>query len=272
MRTLLLNDERIEILEEMENNKELKLWKKVEGINWKYLTEQYKDEGMNYINELVGAHLVRNYCLDDIVELNNFVVDKRKRLMDKFQSFYRILPKNEKERYKLGDDSTWDLCSCIVGFGQSMYEYVLENIESLIDMQEYDFENFEYGFTHATYNLTLGDELTKNINDEEYYDEKLPNDEERQEDVTEDNDDEKGTSLEYNLNENGGVKSFVSEFDEDDTHYKVEYNDKTNTIKMTEESPNHSNTIEYSSNSFNESNKIDEILFNILDFIKVKIK
>ena len=75
--------------------------------------------------------------------MQNFVVEKRKELQ-----------KALKDKIKdIGDDSFWDLCSHIVGLGESVYNLCLKYPEIARILIDDKVENFEYGFTKAVYDL-----------------------------------------------------------------------------------------------------------------------
>ncbi len=114
-------------------------WKLIEDINWGYLIKQFPQRPYDY----VGEFCTENYTLRETILLQNFVVEKRKELQ-----------KALKDKIKdIGDDSFWDLCSHIVGLGESVYNLCLKYPEIARILVDDKVENFEYGFTKAVYDL-----------------------------------------------------------------------------------------------------------------------
>ncbi len=114
-------------------------WKLIEDINWGYLIKQYPQHPYDY----VGDYCVENFTLRETILLQNFVVEKRRELQEKLQTHIK----------GIGDDSFWDLCSHIVGLGESVYNLCLKYPKIAEILIQDKVENFEYGFTKAVYDL-----------------------------------------------------------------------------------------------------------------------
>lgn len=114
-------------------------WKLIEDINWGYLIKQYPQHPYDY----VGDYCVENFTLRETILLQNFVVEKRRELQKKLQTHIK----------GIGDDSFWDLCSHIVGLGESVYNLCLKYPKIAEILIQDKVENFEYGFTKAVYDL-----------------------------------------------------------------------------------------------------------------------
>lgn len=120
------------------NNKKLQ-WKLIEEINWGYLIQQYPQ----YPYDKVGEYCTENFTLRETILLQNFVVEKRKELQNILQNKIK----------GIGDDSFWDLCSHIVGLGESVYNLCIKYPEIAQILVKDKVENFEYGFTKAIYDI-----------------------------------------------------------------------------------------------------------------------
>ena len=129
------------------NNNDNFYWNIINNIRWYFLAREYG----NTASEKVGEYLKEKLEKEEIENLFNFVVDKRKFLQNRIYSFLSSLKKDERKKYKLGDDSTWDLSSHIVGMGETTYYYVLHHMEMILEYQNNFQENFEYGFDKALY-------------------------------------------------------------------------------------------------------------------------
>ena len=93
----------------------------------------------------VGEFCVNNYSLKETILLQNFVVEKRKELQNKLRDKIK----------NISDDGFWDLCSHIVGLGESMYDLCIKYPEIAQILINDKKENFEYGFTKAVYELQM---------------------------------------------------------------------------------------------------------------------
>ena len=148
MENLELNNNEIEIGDNnIENEK--KYWDSIQDIKWYFLSRNYGIDASKKVTEF----LIKNFTLDEVFDFKNFVVDKRKYLENRISSYLRILTKDQRKEYKLSDDGTWDLCSHIVGMGETVYYYVLHHIDSIFLFQKDIQENFEYGFDGAIYEI-----------------------------------------------------------------------------------------------------------------------
>ena len=124
----------------LNDNKKLP-WRFIEDINWNYLSKTFPNQPYDKVGEYCKQH----YTLNEVILLHNFIVEKRQNLQDNLRQYIK----------GCGDDSFWDLCSHIVGLGESTYDLCLKHPEIaqvMADNKEY-VENFEYGFTKATYDL-----------------------------------------------------------------------------------------------------------------------
>jgi hypothetical protein len=121
-------------------NKKLQ-WRMIEDINWGKLIQ----ENNEHPYDKVGEFCLNNYSLKEIILLQNFVVEKRKELQDKLKDKIQFV----------SDDSFWDLCSHIVGLGESVYNLCIKYPEIAQILINDKKENFEYGFTKATYELQM---------------------------------------------------------------------------------------------------------------------
>lgn len=122
------------------NNRNKNLnWKLIEEINWGRLTQKFPQKPY----DKVGDYCVENFTLREIILLQNFVVEKRRELQEKLQTHIK----------GIGDDSFWDLCSHIVGLGESVYNLCLKYPKIAEILIQDKVENFEYGFTKAIYDI-----------------------------------------------------------------------------------------------------------------------
>ena len=124
----------------LNNNKQLQ-WKMIEDINWGKLIQEYQDKPY----DKMGEYCINNYTLQEIIVLQNFAVQKRTELQE-------IL----RDKIKgVSDDTFWDLCAHIVGLGESVYNLCIKYPEIAQILVKDKQENFEYGFTKATYELKM---------------------------------------------------------------------------------------------------------------------
>lgn len=122
------------------NNRNKNLnWKLIEEINWGNLTKKFPQKPY----DKVGDYCVENFTLRETILLQNFVVEKRRELQEKLQTHIK----------GIGDDSFWDLCSHIVGLGESVYNLCLKYPKIAEILIQDKVENFEYGFTKAIYDI-----------------------------------------------------------------------------------------------------------------------
>lgn len=119
-------------------NKKLN-WQLIEEINWGYLIQQFPNKPY----DMVGTYCAENFSLNETILLQNFVVEKRKELQEKLKNHIQ----------GIGDDSFWDLCSHIVGLGESVYNLCLKYPDIAKILIDDKVENFEYGFTKAIYDI-----------------------------------------------------------------------------------------------------------------------
>lgn len=125
-------------------------WGIIEDMKWYYISRDYGYEA----NDKVAQYLIeRKYTVEEIAKIHNFVVEQREIVKNFIYGFLRGCSKYEKEKYKLGDDGTWDLASHIVGMGKQMTDVVLGNPDLIFILQNIAQENFEYGFDKAIYEL-----------------------------------------------------------------------------------------------------------------------
>lgn len=134
----------------IQNYSEDYFWNIIDDIKWFYLTRDYGYEA----NDKVAQYLIeKQFSVDEISRLHNFIVKQREIVKNFIYGFLKGCPKYEKEKYKLGDDGTWDLASHIVGMGKQMTDVVLGNPDLIFILQNKKQENFEYGFDKAIYEL-----------------------------------------------------------------------------------------------------------------------
>lgn len=133
------------------NGREDLLWGMIEDINW---YTKSKHHNRDTANDEVKEFLVENYTIDEIIELENFVVERREKLKGFVIGFIAATPTELKSNFKLDDDGIWDLCSHIIGMGRVMYSYVIDHPYMIFELQKDFVENFEYGFTAAVYELS----------------------------------------------------------------------------------------------------------------------
>lgn len=156
MNELLLNDECFG--NELPNNiyNDEWYWKVIENIKWFYLARDHGKEA----NDKVAEFLLENqFSINEIINIHNFVVRQREIVKNFIHGYLRGCPSYTKEKYKLGDDSTWDLASHIVGMGKQMVDLVLGNPELIFCLQNIKQENFEYGFDKAIYEIQNKEEI-----------------------------------------------------------------------------------------------------------------
>lgn len=116
-------------------------WNVIEDINWFELSKLYdRETACDKVGEFCTTYLT----LDEIINLENFIVEKRKNLMKKLYNLSEL---------KISDDRTWDLASHIVGLGQNVYYLVMKYPKIALELVNESVENFEYGFTKAVYDM-----------------------------------------------------------------------------------------------------------------------
>jgi hypothetical protein len=124
-------------------------WNQINNLKWFYLANDYKNEA----NDVLSEFLVKNYTIEDIIELQNFIVKQREIVKNYILGFLRGCPSYEKAKYKLNSDGTWDLASHIVGMGKVTMDLIFRKPEIIFILQDIKVENFEYGFDSAIYEL-----------------------------------------------------------------------------------------------------------------------
>lgn len=154
----LSKEEIIDTLEYFENNEEAKMWDAISKMRWATISAEFYTKASDVIEE----YLVRNYVAKDIVKLHNFVVDKRKYLMNTLEDF---LDETEIDEYDVSDDTLWDLCSHIVGMGEEMFYFVIDNPSVIDKIIPTVVENFEYGFNSAIFRLNMEEDDVEGIDD-----------------------------------------------------------------------------------------------------------
>lgn len=111
-------------------------WKAVALINWKWLLSNTSivDKGMYKLK------LLKKYDVEVWKKVKEVHGNKYKALQELLRSY------DTSWRVGTGDDSTWDLCSHVVGLGREVYLNALTNPEHLIERgRTHDFkENFGY--------------------------------------------------------------------------------------------------------------------------------
>lgn len=118
-------------------------WEIIEKINWYEITKLYKEDAINK---------VKDYCLnyltnDEIINLFNFIINKRDILIDEIKG------KDYHNIYNLTDIELYDICSHIVGLGKQMYYTLLNNVEHVnLFFNDY-IKSYEYGFDCALYEM-----------------------------------------------------------------------------------------------------------------------
>ncbi len=125
-------------------------WKQIDEIKWFYLANDFHKES----NDAVSEYLLKKYNnINDIIELQNFVVKQREIVKNYIYGFLRGCPSYVKCKYKLDDDGTWDLASHIVGMGKVTMDLMFRKPEMIFILQDIVVENFEYGFDRAIFEL-----------------------------------------------------------------------------------------------------------------------
>lgn len=124
------------------------MWDKVNELGWYW---KAKNESAN--DDLADELLARYNDVNDIVELQNFVVNCRTYIQGLITGYYKASPKDIREKLNMSDDGLWDLCSHIVGLGDVMYYYTIDHLDIVLELQKDVRENFEYGFDKAIYEL-----------------------------------------------------------------------------------------------------------------------
>lgn len=137
----------------MENCKLNNKWNEIQNLNWYDLAKSHKTKNAN---ASLARILMSKYTTEEIAELLNFVIDKRRKMCD---FIYQWLDENNIKGnvFRRSDDGIWDLSSHIVGLGYSMYETVLKHPTILLELQNDYVENFEYGFDEAIYKMANKD-------------------------------------------------------------------------------------------------------------------
>lgn len=125
------------------------MWRRIEDLNWYDVSKNAKDP-----NDVICTKLLQTYHKSsEIEELYNFILEKRKKLLNYLNGYLKASPQHFKRSITLSDDRMWDFASHIVGLGEVMFKYVYDNPNVMIVMQENIKENFEYGFSKATHTL-----------------------------------------------------------------------------------------------------------------------
>lgn len=123
-------------LNNIENNQYLtqnEMWGIINEIGWYYLARDYGSKANDKVAEFL---LNKEYTVEEISEIKNFIVRQREIVKNFIHGYLKGSPKYIKEQYKLGDDSTWDLASHIVGMGKVMMDFILGHPELLIHIQK----------------------------------------------------------------------------------------------------------------------------------------
>lgn len=132
---------------------EREMWRKIEDLNWYDISKNAKDP-----NEEICKTLLKTYPkISDIEMLYNFVLEKRKKLLNYLNGYLKASPQHFKRSIILSDDGMWDFASHIIGLGEVMFKYVYDNPNVIIVMQEHKKENFEYGFNKAIHILSTNE-------------------------------------------------------------------------------------------------------------------
>lgn len=125
-------------------------WYDIERLNW--FGTAYEENH----NQLIADRLLSWYPnTSQITDIMNFVVDKRKVLVDIINKWieetnFEDLAQWDFEYWE--SNRVWDLASHIVGLGRAMYYQVLTNPQIVLTFSNRDaVENFEYGFDSAIY-------------------------------------------------------------------------------------------------------------------------
>lgn len=134
----------------IETNRYSWYWRVIDNIGWFYLARDYGKNAKDKVSE----YLINNsFSIDEIIDLHNFIVSQREIVKNFIQGFLRGCNSEEKRKYRLNDDGTWDLASHIVGMGKVVMDLVFRKPEIIFILQNIKQENFEYGFDAAIYEL-----------------------------------------------------------------------------------------------------------------------
>lgn len=143
MNTLQLNDNMIITSTDQ--------WNIINEIKWYNNSKMYGKEA----NDMVAEYCISNLTYEEIIELHNFVVDKRKELSNFLMGYLTGISKERRKELTVSDDGFWDLCSHIVGMGEVVFNLVKTYPYMIFDLQREAQENFEYGFDKAVYEINM---------------------------------------------------------------------------------------------------------------------
>lgn len=126
-------------------------WNIINEIKWYNNSKMYGKEA----NDMVAEYCISNLTYEEIIELHNFVVDKRKELSNFLMGYLTGISKERRKELTVSDDGFWDLCSHIVGMGEVVFNLVKTYPYMIFDLQREAQENFEYGFDKAVYEINM---------------------------------------------------------------------------------------------------------------------
>ena len=119
-----------------ENNNSLSEWEMIESLGWYWASQ--KDD----CDYQIANILLEKYDYDDILNLRNFVTWQREQLYQRIMGY--ILCNFMDDTYPL-NMTIFTLASNIVGMGEVMYNYLLDNPDRYADFLE-DFQDIEMSF------------------------------------------------------------------------------------------------------------------------------
>ncbi len=126
-------------------------WKAIDLINWSWLSKNKS----NVDRDMLTYKLIKKYDLSVWSKVKEKQSEKYKALREMLYTYDSLW------RVGTGDDSTWDLCSHVVGLGRDCFLNAFKDPESLITRgKNKDFvENFGYWIPDKNTKYTIPNSL-----------------------------------------------------------------------------------------------------------------
>lgn len=120
----------------------VKMWGIIDELGWGIKSTDYNS---------MGIYLDRNYPDRIIIQLREFVRDKRKEIIKTLLDHAELKTGNKYSYYPVGDDGFWDLTAHIVGLGKYWFDKITNDPEIAYDIASNHMhkENFQYVFNHT---------------------------------------------------------------------------------------------------------------------------
>lgn len=119
-------------------NNDLMYWNQLNDIDLCNIN----NKGKNELSNNIVKKLVKNYSIEELTNLLNFIINNRKILESKIKS---------NNKYNLSVDEIQDVSSYIVGMGYETYTHSLNNLDIIEEVKKQVNHCFEYDFDEAIY-------------------------------------------------------------------------------------------------------------------------